>query len=375
MSLFPFVTTVTLGPSERALVLRDGRVFRWLRAGRHRLWGSAARLDVRRFDLDVAVTPATPELVAAVPADDGVEHTVGAAELGLVSVEGRPSRVLLPGRWMLWQARGEVSCVNVPTAPLLAAEVPAAFRALCPASHLRTLVVAPYERVLLYVDGALARVLEEGAHPVFVCDRVVSEVRVDLRERELQVVGQDIMTADKVTLRVNLCAKVRVVDATRAVQAVAKLDDAIYSEAQLCARRHLAGLTLDALIERRATLGPAMRDELGPRLAEWGVSLAQIDVKDVVLPGEMKTLLNQVIEADKRAAANVIQRREETAATRALANTAKLLESNPTLLRLKELEAWKEIAQSVGQVHIVATPQQMMGPLSLSMGDGAKGAR
>ena len=73
-------------------------------------------------------------------------------------------------------------------------------------------------------------------------------------------------------------------------------------------------------------------------------------VKDVVLPGEMKTILNQVIEAEKRAAANVILRREETAATRSLLNTAKLLEQNPTLLRLKELEAWKEIAEKVSQL-------------------------
>ncbi len=90
-----------------------------------------------------------------------------------------------------------------------------------------------------------------------------------------------------------------------------------------------------------------------------------MDLKDVVLPGEMKTLLNQVIEAEKRAAANVILRREETAATRSLANTAKLLESNPTLLRLKELESWKEIAATVGNVTVVASPQQLLGQLSL----------
>ncbi len=364
--MLDLLTTLRLAAHERALVLRDGRPHAWLGPGTHRLWGAASRYEVRRYDLDQHLAPATPELLAAVSASDGVEHVVEAAELGLLTVDGRPTRALLPGRYVLWQARAEVRCANVSTAPLEAA-VPAGFRALCPATHVQVVLVAPYERVLLYVDGALAKVLEAGAHPVFVCDRAVTQLRVDLREREIQIVGQDVMTADKVTLRVNLCVKARVEDAVRATHAVAKLDDALYSEAQLCARRHLAGLTLDALLERRGTLGPAMREELAPRLAEWGVALAQLDLKDVVLPGEMKTLLNQVIEADKRAAAQVILRREETAATRALANTAKLLESNPTLLRLKELEAWKEIAQSVGQVHIVATPQQVMGPLTLPM--------
>ena len=365
------LTTITLRPNERALALRDGAPLRWLRAGRHLLWGSRARYKLVRFDLDRPCVESTPELLAAVPADEGREHVVGPAELGLVTVDGRAVEVLLPGRWMLWQARAEVECANVSTAPLAASIAPA-FRALAPATHLRSVVVAPYERVLLYADGALASVLGEGRHDLFVCDRLVTEARVDLREREVQIVGQDVMTADKATLRINLSVKVRVTDAVLSVQSVAKVDDAIYSAAQLCVRRSLAGLTLDALLERRATLGGAMRDELAARFAAWGVELIQIDVKDVVLPGEMKTLLNTVIEADKRAAANVIARREETAATRSLANTAKLLESNPTLLRLKELEAWKEIAQSVGQVTIVATPNQLLGPLSLPAAPSAE---
>ncbi|MFO0651999.1 MAG: slipin family protein [Polyangiales bacterium] len=359
------LTTVVLGPSQRALVLRDGVPFRWLRAGRHRLWGRRDRFELRRYELDQHTAPMTPELLAVLPGDEGVEHVVGAAEIGLVTADGRPAKVLTAGRWVLWQSRVEVTCENVSTAALSASAVPTAFRALAPDTELRTIVAAPYERVLLYVDGALAEVLGAGPHPVFVRDRELRDERVDLREREMQIVGQDVMTADKVTLRLNLCVKLRVTDAVKACEAVENLDNAVYTEAQLCARRSLAGLTLDQLLERRGTLGAAMREEVAARAAGWGVEMLAVDVKDVVLPGEMKTLLNQVIEADKRAAANVILRREETAATRALANTAKLLESNPTLLRLKELEAWKEIAQSVGQVNVVATPQQLLGPLSL----------
>lgn len=371
------LTTVTLGPSQRALCLRDAKAWRWLGPGRHRLWGRRNRYEVRAYDLDQSVTQATPELLAVLPPNEGVEHTVGARELGLVSVDGRPDRVILPGRWVLWQARAEVTCENLSTASAMGA-LPDGFFGLAPASHVRHVAALPYERVLVYADGVLAGVVSGRVQSVFVHGRVVTEERVDLRERERQIVGQEVMTADKVTLRLNLVVKLRVVDPVRMHEAVAALDDAVYSEAQLCARRHLAGLTLDALLERRGTLGPLMRDELAPRMATWGVELIAVDVKDVVLPGEMRTLLNQVIEADKRAAANVILRREETAATRALANTARLLESNPTLLRLKELETWKELASSVGQVNIVATTQQMQGALSLPLlpagsGDSSRG--
>ena len=82
-------------------------------------------------------------------------------------------------------------------------------------------------------------------------------------------------------------------------------------------------------------------------------------MKDVVLPGDMKTLLNRVIEAEKEAAANVILRREETAATRSLANTARLMADQPVLLRLKELDAFKDIAGQINEVRLVVGADNM----------------
>ena len=72
----------------------------------------------------------------------------------------------------------------------------------------------------------------------------------------------------------------------------------------------------------------------------------------MILPGEMKTILNQVVEAEKVAQANLIRRREETAATRSLLNTARLMEENPTLLRLKELETLEKVTEKVGSLTV-----------------------
>ena len=83
-----------------------------------------------------------------------------------------------------------------------------------------------------------------------------------------------------------------------------------------------------------------------------GLSLESSASGILSFPGEMKTILNQVIEAEKRSQANMIQRREETAATRSLLNTAKLMENNPVLLRLKELEASERIAEKVGSITV-----------------------
>lgn len=357
-------TTIQLRVSDRALVLRDGRPISLLGPGRHRVFSLFSPVETVRYDLNQVVSPATPELLSVLPVADGVEHIVADDELGLLRVDGVARSVLAPGRWVLWHARAEVVCENVSTAGIDAASVPPAFRALA-GSSVRSVVVAENQRGLLYVDGRFEGLLEPGAHAFFTRDRAVNVELVDLRERELQVLGQDVMTADKVTLRLSLVVKFRVVDALRSAQSVTSLNDAVYSEAQVHARRHIATRTVDELLEQRNGASDQLRAELAERLGAWGLELARVDIKDLVLPGDMRALLNQVIEADKRAAANVILRREETAATRSLANTAKLLESNPTLLRLKELEAWKDIASTVGNVTVVAAPQQLLGALSL----------
>lgn len=357
-------TTIHVQVHERVLVLRDGRAEALLGPGRHTRLTLFSALELQRFDLGALVTPATPELLSVLGARDGAEHVVAEDELGLLRVDGVPARVLLPGRWVLWHARAEVSAENVSTVPVDAALVPPGFRALAGA-ELRTAVVAASQRALLFIDGRFERSLEPGAHAFFTRNRVVHVEHVDLRERELQIVGQEVMTADKVSLRLNLVVKFRVVDPLRSAQSVTSLHDAVYSETQVHARRHIAARTVDQLLEQRNDAADQLRAELSARLEGWGVELARVDLKDLTLPGDMRTLLNQVIEAEKRAAANVILRREETAATRSLANTAKLLESNPTLLRLKELEAWKDIAGTVGNVTVVAAPQQLLGALSL----------
>ncbi len=77
-----------------------------------------------------------------------------------------------------------------------------------------------------------------------------------------------------------------------------------------------------------------------------------VGVKDVILPGAMKDILNKVIEAEKVAQANVVKRREETAATRSLLNTARLMDDNPTLLRLKELEILEKVTEKVDRLTV-----------------------
>ena len=175
---------------------------------------------------------------------------------------------------------------------------------------------------------------------------------VDLRVQSLEVSGQELLTRDKVSLRVNLAASLRVTDPVAARTKVAKGSDFVYRELQFGLRKAIAAKTLDELLGDKASLDADIFGYVRSRVAGFGYEVLGVGVKDVILPGDMKDILNQVVEAEKVAQANIIKRREETAATRSLLNTAKLMEENPTLLRLKELEMLEKVTGKIDKLTV-----------------------
>jgi regulator of protease activity HflC (stomatin/prohibitin superfamily) len=103
---------------------------------------------------------------------------------------------------------------------------------------------------------------------------------------------------------------------------------------------------LDTLLSDKDAVASELEQAVRRRAAEWGLEIVSVGIRDLILPGEMKDLMNKVTEAKKAAEANLISRREETAAIRSQANTARLLADNPTLMRLRELEVLEKIASS-----------------------------
>jgi regulator of protease activity HflC (stomatin/prohibitin superfamily) len=205
-------------------------------------------------------------------------------------------------------------------------------------------IIEAFEIGLLFRNGRFVRRLEPGRHRLawmWAKDRVV---KVDLRVRTLVIQGQEIMTADKVTLRLTALAKIRVTDPPTAVLSVENYLEHVYRDLQLALREVVSGFELEALLGQKGALGEAVRAIAAEPAARAGVEVIEVGVRDVMLPGDMKTIIDQVIAARKRAEASQILRREEIAATRSLANTAEMVARNPTLMRLKELEALERIA-------------------------------
>lgn len=372
------IKRVTVKKNERGLLLRNGDFERVLQPGTHWLLAGLDELKVELFSLNqpAFVHPLTDYLMANEPEVVQAEFTrveLGEHEVGLRSENGVLVEVLPPStRRLYW--RGFVD-VRVEIIDIRASvELPAAVAARFAQPQLRPRTVSGLTGVLqvevpahgaglLRVDGKVERLLESGAHAFWKFGRNVAVELVDLRLQALEVTGQEILTRDKVALRLNLSANWHYTDVLRAFEQLAKPADHLYRELQFGLRAAVGTRTLDELLENKSVIDEVVIAHVVPKLAGFGLQLDGLGVKDIVLPGEMKTILAQVVEAGKAAEANVIRRREETAATRALLNTAKVMEDNPVALRLKELETLERVAERIDKISVFGGLDQVLNGL------------
>ena len=354
-------TKVVIGDGERGLMYRNRRFERVLEPGVYRFSDALARVDVRVLDmqsteLEGKAADALIERLGDALSSTFVLADIGVNEVGLVTKNGKLEDVLAPGARKLY-GRSTLAVEIERVALTSELEVPAAV-----AKRLRQLgTLARYSLVvdvaaesagLVFVDGKLMRTLTPGAYAFWSFGKNVSAVVVDLRVQGVEVSGQEMLTRDKVSLRVNLAASYRVVDAVVLRTKVAKFDEFLYRELQFGLRKVVAAKTLDELLGDKASLDGDIFAYVRGRVSEFGIELLGVGVKDVILPGEMKEILNSVVQAEKAAQANVIRRREESNAMRSALNTAKLIEDSPTLMRLKELEVLEKVTEKIDKLTV-----------------------
>jgi len=341
--------TVKIRSYEMGLHFRDGEFKGLLGAGRHWFFDPLGKVKVEVVSqrspwlahekLDVIVKSGALK-------DRAVVLDLKDYERALVWVDGRFSHILPPGLYAYWTTFREVA-VEVIDARKVRFEhkdLQVISRSAMVERVLETCAVEQGQVGVLFVDGTYTETLPPGRYAFWKNVAKVTVVPVDLREAMLDVAGQEIMTADKVTLRLNAVVTFRVTDALKAVTAADDARQALYREAQLALRAVVGARELDTFLTVKDGVAQELEEILQRRAGELGLAVIAVGIRDVILPGEMKTLLNRVTEAKKAAEANLIARREETAAMRSQANTAKLLEDNPTLMRLRELEILEKVA-------------------------------
>jgi regulator of protease activity HflC (stomatin/prohibitin superfamily) len=269
-------------------------------------------------------------------------------ERALVWIDGRFSHVLPPGLYAYWTAFRKVKAeiVDARNVRFTHEDLPVIVKSQLAERVLETVAVPASHAGVWFKDGNYVDTLPPGRYVFWKNIAEVKVVPVDMRTLILDVAGQEIMTADKVTLRLNALVTYRIVDARQSLGVSDDARQALYRDTQLVLRALVGARELDSFLTDKDGVVTELEESLRRRVQSLGLEVLTVGIRDVILPGEMKELLNKVTEAKKAAEANLIVRREETAAMRSQANTAKLLQDNPTLMRLRELEALEKVAAS-----------------------------
>lgn len=194
-----------------------------------------------------------------------------------------------------------------------------------------------YERGVAYWCGRFQKVLQAGSYLIL---RLFQEIKVlDMRSRVLSVTGQEILSADNISVKISAALRYHVASPEVAVQGAQSYEEALYLEVQLILRDLISALPVEDLLQKREEMAGKLRERLQPKAEQLGLSLETVGVKDIMFPGGLKQIFAQVVDARKAAQASLEKARGETATLRHLANAAKLLEGNPALVTLKTLQA------------------------------------
>ncbi|MGJ8654196.1 MAG: slipin family protein [Opitutaceae bacterium] len=265
----------------------------------------------------------------------------------LVWLDGRFYGILKPGLYGYWKSlvNVRVEVIEIEQARFQHAEFDIITKDKDVAVHLNIHDIEDGKVGVLYIDGKYVEVLSAGRYAFWKNVGTVRIYQFDLREKIVDVTGQEIMTADKVTLRLNAVLSYNIVDVRKVAETAKDVEQALYREIQLIIRAEVGGRTLDQLLSDKSAVANEALHAIRAKAESYGLEVKGLGIRDVILPGDMKDLLNQVIEAEKAAQANNIKRREETAAMRSQLNSAKLIEQNPTLMRLRELESVEKITE------------------------------
>ncbi len=347
---------ILINDSERGFLFKNGVFNRMLLPGKHKLKtfmttetvvraSIAKQVQVPNVDIDILMK------------DENFAKSVVRVEVpdnhfGIHMEEGRIIEVLMPNSYTFWDINGKRSFQIVDTSSPEITDFDLKKMSRLPSGMYYKIEVSDGEVALLYFNGQFQHLLESGAYFFWNGPTKVTSQIVDLRTQQMDIPGQEILTADKVSLRLNFVCSFKISDPVKITNDLKDYKTQIYISTQLVLREYVGKYKFDELLEQKENIAGLVLEKLREKQDKLFIEFVDAGLKDIVLPGEIRDIMNMVLIAEKKAQANVIARREEVASTRSLLNTAKLLEENATLYKLKELEYVEKIFDKVGNISV-----------------------
>jgi len=347
---------VIVNENEIGILYKNGVFKCLLFPGKHRTWSALGekilkyetygRLDCTELNIHILRKDTKfLSLVAIIDVPDD--------KLALHFIDGRIANVLKPGSYVFWNLfeKNTFEIIDV-SEPDTAAKLPTSYIKYMPYNYITQQDVDDGEIGLLFYNGVYQRTLGAGTYYFWNHTTNVTVQKVDIRIKHLDISGQEILTADKVNLRVNFVCSYQVIDPINVTTKLKDYKTQLHVMVQLIMREFVGKYRFDELLRQKDSIGGYVLEKLKERENGFFVRFTDAGIKDIILPGEIRDIMNTVLVAEKSAQASVITRREETAATKSLLETAKLMDENTTLYKLKELEYLERICTTVGNLSV-----------------------
>jgi hypothetical protein len=345
---------VKINAYQKGLVFKNGVYKRMLSEGNYWLWfdESVHIYDINKpfyapIELNILLQDAA--LAEALQVVDVKDN-----EIALQYENGLLKQVLNAGRYSFWKNFVNYEFIIADTGKIEITEniSRTTLQNKLVAPYVRVYNVESYEKAVLFIDGKYVQTLPGGIYYWWKNNITIIVGKVDNRMQQIEINGQEILTKDKAALRINGYAKYKVTDIEKALLQNKEYERQLYVAFQLALREYIGGLAFDELLDKKETIVPFILQSVKNAAENLGVEVNSFGIRDIILPGDVKEIMNQGLVAEKKAQANIIMRREETASTRSLLNTAKLMEENAMLWKLKEMEYVEKIADKISNISI-----------------------
>ncbi len=219
-------------------------------------------------------------------------------------------------------------------------------------------IIKEYERGVKFTLGKYAGVMGPGLR--IVVPVVQSFQKVDMRVKAVDVPDQEAMTGDNISTTINAVIYYKIAEAKRAILEVEHYNYAISQLAQTTMRNVVGEVELDELLANRDKVSLKIKDIVDKATDPWGVKVEAVELKDIVLPGEMKRVIGKQAEAEREKRAVIIKAEGEVKAANNMAKAANTLSTASGALHLRTLQSLNDMSSDKSNTVVFALPLEVL---------------
>lgn len=363
-----------INENQVGFVMKDGKFIKMIRAGKYifsKKRGYEVHIEGVTGEVDFMGVPYEVLLRDETFRSMTVVYRIPDDAIGLLYVNGTLRSCATRKEYIFWNVYETYEIKTIPMdTPTMSGDITKLMLSIIPTKYYTKIEIQEGMVGLLAFDHIYQKLLTPGTYYYWNNKVNVTYRIVDMKLTELNIINQEILTADKIGIRINVTCEYKVSKPVELAMNITNLERQLYSYVQLAIRDFIGTYRLDEILEQKVEISNAILEKIKDKQENYFVQFVTAGIKDIILPGEIKDIMNTVLIAEKTAQANVITRREEVASTRSLLNTAKLMDDNKTLYKLKEMEYIEKICSKVKEISVSGNAN-LLGQLNEML--GAKG--